>query len=87
MVSVGATRQKRGEGSNIKQRWAVRSAWPNFISEQSAEKKADFRELSDEYRNISLEEYLRLQARGSLAAPAPGEKRKHRAFVTLRLQA
>ena len=86
VISVVATRQKRSEGSNIKKRRAVRSAWATFISEESAEKKADFRELSDK-RNISHEEYQRLQARGSLVAPSRGEKRKHRAFVTPRLRA
>ena len=66
---------------------ALRSEWAIFISEPSAGKKADFRELSDQYRNISHEEYQRLQARGSLVALARGEKRKHSAFVTPRLQA
>ena len=87
VVSVVATRQKRSEGSNIKKRRAVRSAWAFFIREQSAGKKADFWELRDKYRDILHEEYQRLQARGSLVAPARGEKRKHRAFVTPRLLA
>ena len=42
VVSVVATRQKRSEGSNIKERRAVRSAWATFISEQSAGKKLTF---------------------------------------------
>ena len=87
VVSVAATRQKTSELSNVTKRRAGRSAWTTFISEQSAGKKADFRELSDKYRNISHEEYQRLQARGSLVGLARGEKRKHRAFVTPRLQA
>ena len=53
VVSVVATRQERSEGSYIKKRRAVRSAWATFTSEQSAGKKADFRELSDKYRNSS----------------------------------
>ena len=64
VVSVVATRQKRSEGSNIKKRRAVRSAWATFISEQSAGKQPDFRELSDKYRNVPHEECQKLQARG-----------------------
>ena len=74
-------------GIQHQKRRAVRSAWATFISEQSVGKKVDFRELNDKNCNISHEEYQRLQARGSLVAPARGDKRKHRAFVKPLLQA
>ena len=66
VVSVVAATNKRSEGSIIKKRRAVRSAWTTFISDQSAGEEAIFRKLTDEYRNISAEEDQRLQARVSL---------------------
>ena len=85
LCSGNKTEEERG--IQHQKRRAVRSAWATFISEQFAGKKVYFRELSDKNRNISHEECQRLQARGSLVAPARGDKRKHRAFVKPLLQA
>ena len=76
VASVEVARNKRSEVSIIKKRRAKRSARATFVSEQSAVKKVDLRELSGEYCQISAEESQKLRASGSLVAPAGGEKRK-----------